>query len=242
MKLRVVALMCAIAAILGIRTLGAMSDVGDGKPGPKAIPEGAKVAGPDDSTPTAGYTVSALATAPAGRTCPSGWGYFDNPAMHYGLCYPAGWGFTDFTTAAPQSTIESKRLGSLRMLSPEGFPWKVGQSASDAVLERGVTDVELNLLQPGATLDGCSPTTQLRLANRTIRSCEEFLDSLGQPADSGDIHVLKIVVPLLQTPTLDAPLPDLTGSALLVIVRASVSEFNKEADLEWLIAKNIVPF
>src|SRR5205823_7304071 len=81
------------------------------KPGPVAKREGSFASpaaqGADAASAAA---VPAHAAAPTGLACPSGWSYFDNPVMHYGLCIPPGWGFTDFRQTAPLDQIPAPQL------------------------------------------------------------------------------------------------------------------------------------
>lgn len=241
MNRRLLALVLTITALGSIGVMRALSSPGDGKPGPSPVAENATVPGPDDEVKTE-YTVSAVTAPRAGTSCPAGWSYFDNPVLHYGICYPAGWGFSDFTAPAPMTQIPSRQLENLHLLSPKAFPWNVGDASFDAITARGMTDIELDILQAGATVEtGCDPSTTLQVANLTLRSCEEALNALGEPVTSGSgvIRSLTIVLPLAQAPSSDT---SAAGSRLQIVVRAAFEDFGKEAELVWQIAKTVRPY
>jgi hypothetical protein len=168
----------------------------------------------DPPAPPPPRDITTVPASSAGVSCPSGWTGFENPVLRYSVCYPSAWGFTDLAGAEPLPAVPTRSMRNLRLLSANGFPWVAGTSTFDAVA-RGVTEVELNAMQPGAIFENeCAP-----VANASgLLSCEQSLD--------GSIKALKVVVPLA------------SGAQLLVIVRSSTSQ---EVDHAWQIVRSIRP-
>jgi len=135
--------------------------VPQGKPEEGALPEGTP--GPTRAA-AEGPPVPVAATPPAGVSCPSGWLFFDNPALHYSICYPAAWGFTDFSTTSPLSAIPARGLGSVNILSADAFPYPADVPFTErppevqARLEQAIT-VNIESFAPGEAREGCQPVT-----------------------------------------------------------------------------------
>lgn len=187
--------------------------------------------------------VPAVAVPPAGVSCPSGWRYFDNPVLHYGVCYPPGWGFTDYSDPDPMTTIPGKQLESLHLASEEAFPWRTGRSSFDAITEGGMIDVELNLLSDGAGASSeCDPSEPLTAGDLTLLWCEETYNDLGLVDPTGPIRALKVVVPLRSDPLPTQQDADREGARLLVIARVSVATYSRAVALIWQLAKTVRPY
>lgn len=219
------------------------------KPGSKATSESSPVPQPPapDDDPTVvtapAPDTAAITTPPDGISCPSSWYYFDNPVMHYGLCYPPGWGFTDFSQPEPMTVVPGKKLESLHLASKEAFPWSPGRSSFDAIREDGMIDLELDLLPANARPSSeCEPSKTTIVDDLTLLSCEETYDDLGSSDPAGSIRALKVVVPLRRTPLQTQPEADRAGARLLVIARAAVVSYSRVTDLLWQLAKTVRPY
>jgi hypothetical protein len=240
--IQLLVLVTGAVLLTGTLTLAALSDE-PSKPGPRvseAQATGSPVAPPGEhSTSGPPAAAPARATPPAGVTCEPSWGYFDNPVMHYGVCIPPGWGFSDFTGPAPMDTVPGVQLESLHLLSPSGFPWVRGRLPFDAIATRSMLDVELDVLPAEVKVTTeCEPTTPVDLDGARALACEQFYDSTGLPASSGPLRAIKVIVPLLQTPS-DDPAGNLEGARLLVIMRARATASAKEVDTLWKIARSV---
>ena len=225
------ALIVVLAAIVavGFAALAATSEESP-KPGPALPPEGAFAAAPAQGLNDA--TVAARTPIPAGVTCPSSWSYFDNPVMHYGLCIPPGWGFSDFRGTGPLDRVPTGMLENLHLLG-NAFPWRPGAMPFDAV-RQGATDIELDVLQGGATsTDECRPSTQRQFGTFSVLSCEQQYGSDDLPATKGSLRALKVIVPLRTGPA-DEP-----GARLLVIARTRTVASAAEVTTLWQIVQNI---
>jgi len=223
---------------VGIFALTATSEEGS-KPGPVPLREGGIVASPVETTGPGGtdteQTVAALAPRPDGVTCPMSWSYFDNPVMHYGLCIPRGWGFSDFRGPDPLGRIPNIQLENLHLLG-NAFPWRPGTMPFDAV-RQGVTDIELDVLPPGAqTGDECRPSTKKLLGILSVLTCEQLYDEAGMPATTGTLRAIKVVVPL-RTPPVDEP-----GAHLLIIARTRTAASLGEVSTLWQIVRSVHPY
>ena len=234
---RSVLMVASIAIIgLGIFALTATSEEGS-KPGPVPQPEGSIVASPAEATGPADAeeTIAALALRPNGVTCPTGWSYFDNPVMHYGLCIPPGWGFSDFRGPDPLDRIPLVQLENLHLLG-NAFPWRPGTMPFDAV-RQGATDIELDVLPPDTqAADECQPSTKKLLGLLSILTCEQLYDEAGMPATAGTLRAIKVVVPL-PTPPVDEP-----GARLLIIARSRTAASLGEVSTLWQIVQNVHPY
>jgi hypothetical protein len=237
-RARSVLIVASIAIIgVGIFALVATSEEGS-KPGPVPQREGGIAASPA-ATGLAGtdteQTIAALATRPAGVTCPTEWSYFDNPVMHYGLCVPPTWGFSDFRGADPLDRIPNVQLENLHLLG-NAFPWRPGTMPFDAV-RQGATDIELDVLPPDTqAVDECEPSTKKLLGFLAVLTCEQLYDEAGMPAVSGTLRAIKVVVPL-RTPPVDEP-----GARLLIIARTRASASLGEVSTLWQIVQNVHPY
>lgn len=225
------ALVVSLTAIIavGIAALAATSEE-PSKPGPVLAPEGAFAAASAHALNDT--RVAARAPVPEGVTCPDGWSYFDNPVMHYGMCIPPGWGFSDFQGPDPLEAIPSVTLENLHLLG-NAFPWRPGTLPFDAV-RRGATDVELDVLQTGASSSGeCAPSTQRLLGSLSILTCEQLYGDDGLPALGGSLRALKVIVPLRTGPA-DEP-----GARLLIIARTATTASLAEVTTLWQIVRNV---
>ena len=225
-------LLVASIAIIGVGVLAlAATSEEPSKPGPVLPPEGALQASPATEI-GATETVTGRAQLPSGVTCPDGWSYFDNPVMRYGLCVPPGWGFSDFRGSEPLDHIPTAMLENLHLLG-NAFPWRPGTMPFDAV-RQGATDIELNVLPGGATSgDECQPSTKRQLGRLTVLTCEQPYGSDELPAPRGQLHALKMIVPLQAGPA-DEP-----GARLLVIARTRTAASPAEVTALWQIVQNI---
>jgi hypothetical protein len=169
--------------------------------------------------------------------------------MHYGICYPPGWGFLDFDDGPPAEEIRNYTLGNLHLANPETNPWQRGLGTFDAVRSRNAVDIQLNLHETGARFrePECEPSNPVSIDGVEGRWCEDRFDFGGssRPNPDGEIHQLKIVVPLLQTPlvacngcTEAEPFP---GDLIVAITSRSL-RYQGEADFQWQIAKTIRPY
>lgn len=202
-----VVLPLALSLVVGLFALGAWSE-------------------PAETASSPERDTSVVPAASAEASCPQAWLGFNNPVLRYSLCYPTGWGFTDFLAPGPLTSVLTRSLSNLHLLSANAFPWTAGKSSFDAVAG-GVTDIELTLLQPGVSFEAeCLPA---RTDSSTFLSCEQSYDSLGLPGE-GAIQGLKIVVPLV----------GVKGSSLLVIVRTPSTQ--GEVDLAWELVRSIRPY
>lgn len=229
----------ALVAVVGLTTTG-WTGPDDQRRGPNVSPDGSSSPEP----PRQAAWVEASIQASSTFSCPTGQRAFSNPAMHYRLCYPDGWGFSDFRQSDRLEQIPVRSLQALRLLSGNSFPWAVGDRPFDAVVTRNLVDVELNLLQPGATPTPgeCEPSTVRHSGSLTILSCSQTYDLTGQPVEVGPIAAIRYVVPLLRPPVSADTSLDLTGSSLLVIVRARTARVAGEVDLGWDLVRSIAPF
>ncbi|HEX9776446.1 MAG TPA: hypothetical protein VGB83_12820 [Actinomycetota bacterium] len=226
----------ALGALASVLLLAARGDDHQSKPRPPALAEPAART-PDDD----GATVPVEARGTTALTCAGGWTPFANPVVHYGLCIPPGWGFSDFTTTGPMTDIPRRMLNNLHLLSADAFPWTPGDFPFDLVRERGVVDVELNLLPSDAPASTeCEPADPRRVGTLTFLTCAQAYDDLGQPAEAGDVYATKIVVPLVTTPERIGPGPSLAGARLLVIVRTA-RPMTEEVSLPWRVVDSIRP-
>jgi len=231
----------ALTSIVGIRTLSAFSE---DKAGAAPITDGTEVIDAPSGTVASPspYTVPASKTPPTGTLCPPSWAYFDNPAMHYGLCYPAGWGFTEYNASLPLASVRSQTLLSLHLASPDAFPFPAG-STNFGGIARGMTDVELAMYDPTGSIEDSCTFTQVQAQGRTFNACTQFLDANGYPTDStGTIRTLSVLLPLKQIidPNDTTPAPD--GAQLLVVARAQRDTFSTEEDLLWKLIATITAY
>jgi len=225
------ALIVALSAIVvvGIAALAATSDE-PSKPGPLPQREGAFASAPADVVNDAG--VPARASTPDGVTCPAGWSYFDNPAVHYGLCVPPGWGFSDFRGTDPLDRIPSAMLESLHLLG-NAFPWRPGTLPFDAV-RQGATDIELDVMPAASSsVDECQPSTKRVLGLLSVLTCEQLYGADGLPAATGSLRAFKVIVPL---PTGPAGEPD---ARLLIVARTRTAASPAEVTTLWQIVQNV---
>jgi hypothetical protein len=148
------------------------------------------------------------------------------------MCIPPGWGFSDFRGPDPLATVPTATLENLHLLG-NAFPWRPGTMPFDAV-RRGVTDVELDMLQTGAAFaDECAPSTQRLLGALSVLSCEQLYGDDGLPAGKGSLRALKVIVPLRTGPA-DEP-----GARLLMIARTAAAPSLAEVTTLWQIVQNI---
>ena len=235
------------AVVLGIvgATAGVVLSANAGrpdKPGPPPSVQGSPPAlTPQEPMPASppGEAVSTHARPSSSTSCPSGWSYFDNPALHYSVCYPPGWGFW---LAAPQSApageVDAGSLSDLHLVGPNAFPWKDGLTIADS-FATGVIDIEFNLFQRGQSFSrGCTPPS-VSSATGPGRSCEYSfeLGGAGQPTDAiqvsgrGRLHSRTTLLGLRQTPAIGLPADAVTGSQLLVTTTGSSSRMGQMSRL-----------
>jgi len=237
-------IIASIATIsVGLAVLAATSDE-PSKPGPVAR-EGALIGTPNpppDETPpvsTVGGTVPARAPLPAGVACSTGWSYFDNTVMHYGLCVPPGWGFSDFRSANALDRIPAVELENVHLLG-NAFPWRPGILPFDAI-KAGAFDIELDALPASVrSSTECEPATKQIVGLFTFLSCEQLYDDAGLPSSRGALRALKIIVPLLTQQAGSSG--DLSGGRLLVIARSRVLASVREVTTLWQIVRSIRPY
>jgi hypothetical protein len=237
--LRALVVLVAAVAGLAVAGLAATSDE-PSKPGP-VVREGAvfgtPIPPPDeaaDPTPLTG-SVPARAAEPDAARCPNDWSYFDNPAMHYGLCTPPGWGFSNFSSPGSLERIPTAQLENLHLLG-NAFPWHPGTLPFDAV-RAGAFDVELDLVPAGAAADGeCEPVNPVLAGTLTFLSCEQLYDDTGLPALIGTLRAIKVAVPLRSEPADGA---GTSGARLLVIARARATALPQEVTTLWQIIRSI---
>jgi hypothetical protein len=234
----------SIAIIIATLAVFAATSDEPSKPGPAAR-EGALIATPnlppDEAAPamSPAGSVPARVPIPAGVTCPTGWSYFDNPVMHYGICVPPGWGFSDFSSATALDRVPAVELENLHILG-NAFPWRPGVLPFDAI-EAGAFDVELDVLPASArSSTECEPATRQIVALLTFLTCEQQYDDTGLPSASGVLRALKVIVPLRTTPADGSGEP--AGARLLVIARSSVTASVKEVTTLWQIVRSIQPY
>jgi len=237
-----------LAALTGL-AVAAFPDDGGGKPSGTYHAEGAAVAPPSEplgerapDIPDA-FTVPALTEPPVGVSCAEGWTWFDNPVMNYGLCVPPGWGFTDLSAPDPLAEIPSVMLTNLHLVNDVAFPWVPGTLPFDAVRARGLLDVELNLLEPGAEASTeCEPATPRAVSSLQVLTCTQFYDLFGLPAATGSLRADKVNVPLRSTPVDVVGGPSLEGAAIQVVLRSSILSAPKEVDTLWQVVGTIRPY
>jgi hypothetical protein len=236
----------AIATTLALASVvGTRAAFSDDKPG-AALAENRSVADAPAPEPARAapspYLVPARQSPATASTCPPAWNYFDNPALHYAICYPSGWGFTEYDAPLALTAVRSQTLGNLHLAGPEAFPWPDGDRSIDAVASRGVIDIELDLVDPSSTKENDCTPSPVRVSARTFLACEEHLDALGMPASNGPIHTLEVVFdlarPVMTTDVFPAP----AGAQLVAIVRAPAAAFAKEVDLLWQLVGTIAPY
>jgi len=233
-----IAIICVTLAVLA-----ATSDE-PSKPGP-VTREGALIGAPNpppDETPpvaTVDGSVPARAPTPAGVTCSTGWSYFDNPVMHYGLCFPPGWGFSDFRSANAMDSVPAVELENLHLLG-NAFPWHPGALPFDAI-KTGMLDIELDVLPTSVRSNTeCEPATKQIVGLLTFLTCEQQYDDAGLPSSSGALRALKVIVPLRTQPAGGSG--DLSGARLLVIARSRPTASVKEVTTLWQIVRSIRPY
>lgn len=240
--LRVLAVVTAALLALGASALIGWTGPDQGKAVAER-PEGSNVPGPDDVVEQAPASVPAAIPSSRTFSCPAGTRAFQNPALHYRLCYPQDWGFSDFTKPDRLDKIPGVQLENLHLLSSEAFPWPEGSQPFDVLVQRGAIDVELNLLQPGVrSTDECEPAKARTSGDLTILTCTQAYDVFGVPAEAGPVTAVKFAVPLVREPTsLNTDL-ELAGSKLLVVVRTATTRALKEGDLGWKLVRSIRPY
>ena len=221
------------------------------KPSQPPLPEGTQVPTPMDL----GRLVPTVSTPPVGVSCPPRWLFFDNPALHYSICYPPGWGVTDFSTSGPLTAIPTRQLGSVYIVSPEAFPNPVGipymelPAGVQAWLEQAVT-VTIEPFAPGEAREGCYPSTPISISGVQATWCEDVYDILPGPearfSSEGSRHTLVVFLPLARPPDLhaDAP-PELregqprSGWQLNILVTSQAASYPKGKDLQWQIVGTV---
>jgi len=239
------ALIVVSIAILGVAlTVFAATPDEPSKPGPVAR-EGGLTGTPNpppDETPpvsTVGGTVPARAPIRAGVACATGWSYFDNPVMHYGLCVPPGWGFSDFRSANALDRIPAVELEDVHLLG-NAFPWQPGTLPFDAI-KAGALDIELDALPASVrSRTECEPATEQIVGLFTFLSCEQQYDDAGLPSSRGALRALKVIVPLLTQPAGGSG--DLSGARLLVIARSRALASVREVTTLWQIVRSVRPY
>jgi hypothetical protein len=197
-------------------------------------------------------SVAAASVPPLGVTCPPGWAFFDNPVVHYSICYPPGWGFSNFSTANPLSTIPGRELYSLNILSPDAFPYPIGQDVVQSqpdVLQQ-VISVTAEVFPPGGKREGCAPSTPLTVSGVQGTLCEDIYDILPGPevrfSPQGSRHTLVVFLPLSRPPELDPEIPQslakeqpISGFQLAIYVTGPTSRYQNDPDLQWQIANTV---
>ena len=224
------------------------------KPSEPPEPEGTQVATPVDL----GTLVPVATAPPPGVTCPPDWLFFDNPALHYSICYPPGWGFSDFSTPDPLAAVPVVTLSSVNILSQDAFPYSADihytERPPDVKARLGQTvTVNVEAFPPGAGLEGCQPSIPVAVGPLSGLFCEDVYDILPGPevrfSPSGQRHTLRVFLPLPQPPDLDLLARDLpselrdiqpkSGWQLLVSVTGQASRYPVEKDLQWQIVNSI---
>jgi hypothetical protein len=235
-------------ALTGL-AVAASSDDGGGKPAGTYHAEDVPVTAPaepvGEQAPAVPepFTVPATTDPPVGVSCAEDGTWFDNPVMHYGLCVPQGWGFTDLSSPQPLARIPSVMLTNLHLVNDAAFPWTPGTLPFDAVRARGVLDVELNLLEPGAEASTeCEPSARRTVASLRVLTCTQHYDIFGSPAATGSLRADKVNVGLRSTPIDLVGGPSLEGAALQIVLRAAVLATPEEVDTLWQIVGSIRPY
>ena len=112
------------------------TQVGDSKDSEAPLPEGVSVISPPPVDPVVPLPplldVSAAAPVRDGVSCPAGWLFFDNPVVHYYLCYPPGWGVPDATGFQRLITIPGEQLYGLTFWAQELFAEAPAATPPDA--------------------------------------------------------------------------------------------------------------
>lgn len=266
-----------VAAAVGIPLLAAVgvyaavSSAGPNQP--PALPPGTYVAGehtpqqkPATTTLSEGPVettapeptlapVPASSVPPAGVACPPGWLFFDNPVVHYSLCYPSGWGISDFSTPNPLDTIPRKALGDVYILSPEAFPNPVGvdfaRSPPDvqARLKEAIT-IDVSVFPPGVSSQGCKPSMPVVMSGVRGVECEDTYDILPGPevqfSPNGSLHTLVIWLPLNRLPEPDPAVPrsvlqeqPSSGFQLAINVTGPVARHFDQGSVPWQVLDTI---
>lgn len=226
-----------VALALAGATIAALSVTETPKPPPQGARDAMDAA--PDPPPSPGVPAS---SAPAhGIACPGAWSYFDNPALHYGMCLPPGWGISDLESPDPLTTVPAGRLASLHVLSPEAFPWRPGDLSFDAIVARDAFALELSILEPDARASTeCEPSTAAIVASRTYLWCEQSYDAFGLPAGAGAVRALKVVVPLVRAAAVGGL--RVLDARLLVIARFPATKAREEVDTLWRVVRSIRPW
>lgn len=254
------AVMVAVLAALGVYVVSLSLAPGQEKPPVSPLPEGLEMASPSGDQPRqAALEIPVSVTPTAGVTCPQEWSLFDNPALHYTICYPPGWGFTDFSTSERLSGIPAAALSSVNIASPETFPYPAdvhyNRRSADvkARLDRALT-INIETFPPGGRLEGCTPNSPVNIGPAKGLFCEDTYDILPGPqvrfSPSGERHTLKVLVPLDRSPdlhllgvpvSLQQTQPK-SGFQLYIKISGQASRWPEEKQIVWQILNTIAPY
>jgi hypothetical protein len=113
-------------------------------------------------------------------------------------------------------------------------------------------DIELDILQRGARFapNQCHPNAAFAVSGANGSKCEENFDRgpSHDPNPSGPLHVIKVRVPLKQTPSKvpprAGPPPDVdnSGAQLLAVVTSSSDRYKSDSELLYQILQTIRPY
>jgi len=248
-QLTLVAIVVTVLATAGL-TLAISWASSGGKPTVSPPAEGGSVPTlPGQSpTPSSFPDVNASQAIPSGVTCPDAWLYFDNPVMHYSVCYPADWGFSDFSSPKRFTQVPGESLYSVNLLSPDYFSsWP---SSDEERLNSNAVTLTIESFPPGLTRQGCDPTVKIDIAGVGATWCQDTYDLLPGPevkfAPGGARHTLVVAAPLDRSPEVDPVIPraaqdsqPTSGYRLLMTMTAPTSRYLTEGTLQWQIIKTL---
>ena len=208
-------MIAAVAAATG--GLLHLASPGEKEP-PSAIAETATPSAIDTSTAVIGDgdlpdTVPTNTSPPSGVTCPEGWHFFDNPVVHYSICYPSGWGFVDYPASeagirsGPATELPVEELIDVVIWGPGTFPLPPRfdfSNESPETREKFDQAIRVNV-SIFATHDergGCMPSMPITEASGQRVWCEDTYDLLPGPetrfGPDGTRHALVLLMPLTQ--------------------------------------------
>lgn len=179
--------------------------------------------------------VNARAALPSGRECPPDWHYFDNPALHYDVCYPEGWGFANVWGKAPAEVLEPHTLHTLDLISANGLPLPVRRRVRPR--EPGTL---WGMFQWAPPQDCQGTPAPLPLDEGTIAQlCEGSVDSADSVSGPWRSRYVHANVPLREQPHLPG---NASSSNLRVILEVTEEHWGQFEDVIFQILRSIRPY
>jgi hypothetical protein len=194
-------------------------------------------------------------TPPEGVTCPERWLFFDNPVLHYTMCYPEGWGFVDYAaseaglTSGPATMLPRVELSSPVLWGPDLFPLAPRFNFPEELRETTLNLINIKIEYLPADLDwqACQPTEPVTVGRVGGNMCEYTYDALPGPEfrlrPDGEWHNLIVLLPPAQPAWLPADVrvnaPDMEGWVLVIDARSKTNSWNEDSVLIWQMLNTI---